>query len=211
MNIYEKLMMIQNELKAPKNQRNNFGNYNYRSAEDILEAVKPLNQKYKCVLILSDSIVVKENRFYIEAVATLVDAEEENAVIFARAYAREEEVKKGMDSSQVTGSCSSYARKYALNGLYNIDDNKDADTDEQTAIVQEAKKKEAKTKAEEAKKADPVISSDKLEILIKTIAGKQTTVGAVEKRYGKALANLTESEYADCLKGLGKTPDKVAE
>lgn len=127
MNIYEKLLNIQNELKAPKNQRNNFGNYNYRSCEDILEAVKPLNEKYKAALTITDRIQLIGDRYYVEANALLYDIEKPEDKIIVQAYAREPQDKKGMDSSQVTGATSSYARKYALNGLYNIDDNKDAD------------------------------------------------------------------------------------
>jgi hypothetical protein len=157
MNIYEKLSNIQNELKAPKGQFNKFGGYKYRSCEDILEAVKPICKKYKTVLVLSDSIVVlgdgntriieddeertrrqicNGQRFYVQATARLTDIEankeSEDTCISNTAYAREEENKKGMDGSQITGTASSYARKYALNGLFNIDDTKDADTDEFT-------------------------------------------------------------------------------
>lgn len=121
-----KLMMIQSELKAPKNQRNNFGKYNYRNCEDILNALKPHLMKYKCVVLLTDDLVLIGDRFYIKATATLVDTESDNT-ISVNAYAREEETKKGMDSSQITGSASSYARKYALNGLFAIDDTKDSD------------------------------------------------------------------------------------
>jgi len=121
-----KLMMIQSELKAPKNQRNNFGKYNYRNCEDILNALKPHLMKYKCVVLLNDSLELIGNRFYVRATATLVDAESDNT-ISVNALAREEETKKGMDSSQITGSASSYARKYALNGLFAIDDTKDSD------------------------------------------------------------------------------------
>ena len=121
-----KLMMIQSELKAPKNQRNNFGKYNYRNCEDILNALKPHLMKYKCVVLLTDDLVLIGDRFYIKATAKLVDSESNNT-ISVNAYAREEETKKGMDSSQITGSASSYARKYALNGLFAIDDTKDSD------------------------------------------------------------------------------------
>lgn len=121
-----KLMMIQSELKAPKSQRNNFGKYNYRNCEDILNALKPHLMKYKCVVLLTDELAVIGSRFYVRATAQLVDAESDNT-ISVNAYAREEETKKGMDSSQITGSASSYARKYALNGLFAIDDTKDSD------------------------------------------------------------------------------------
>lgn len=120
--------MAQSELKAPKNQYNSFGKYNYRSCEDILEAAKPINKKYGLVLLLTDKPVCIGQRYYIEATARLYDIESEQ-FIEATASAREADTKKGMDDSQVTGTASSYARKYALNGLYNIDDTKDADTD----------------------------------------------------------------------------------
>ena len=122
--LVEKLIKIQSTLKAPKNQRNNFGGYNYRSCEDILEAVKPLLAEQGLILTISDDMVMLGNRFYVKASATITDGE--NSITNV-AYAREEETKKGMDSSQITGAASSYARKYALNGLLCIDDTKDAD------------------------------------------------------------------------------------
>lgn len=121
---YEKLIKIQSELKAPKNQRNGYGNYNYRSCEDIFEAVKPLLNKNNLVLTVNDELVLIGERYYIKATATLTDGTNN---ISNTAYAREEETKKGMDGSQITGSSSSYARKYALNGLFLIDDVKDSD------------------------------------------------------------------------------------
>ena len=137
MNIYEKLMKVQQELKAPKGQYNSFGKYKYRSCEDILEAVKPLLEKNKLTLTLTDTIVpASENRFYVKATAKLIDIEmadvegNETRIIENTAFAREDAEKKGMDGSQITGTASSYARKYALNGLFLIDDTKDADTDE---------------------------------------------------------------------------------
>lgn len=132
MNIYEKLMNIQEKLNVPKNQLNKFGGYNFRSCEDILEAVKPLLKENKLALQISDDIVPLGDRYYVRATATLIDTEDkdDNAMIKNVGYAREEENKKGMDASQVTGATSSYARKYALNGLFCIDDTKDADTNE---------------------------------------------------------------------------------
>ena len=127
MGIAEKLLNIQQELKAPKNQRNNFGGYNYRSCEDILEAVKPLLKANNCTLTISDELVNIGTRYYIKATATLTDVENKEDYFSNIAYAREPEDKKGSDASQITGACSSYARKYALNGLFCIDDVKDAD------------------------------------------------------------------------------------
>ena len=125
MEFIEKIVAIQSELKAPKGQYNSFGKYNYRSCEDILEGVKPLLAKHGLVLTIQDSIDLIGDRFYVKATATITDGKEE---LSTSAYARESLDKKGMDASQVTGATSSYARKYALNGLLAIDDTKDADT-----------------------------------------------------------------------------------
>lgn len=122
----KELITIQSELKAPKTQVNRFGGYKYRKAEDILEAVKPLLAKQKCTLIISDDIVMIGNRIYVKATATIKN--ENGEFEETTGWAREEENKKGMDGSQITGASSSYARKYALNGLFAIDDNADSDT-----------------------------------------------------------------------------------
>jgi hypothetical protein len=140
----EKLIKIQSGLKAPKNQRNSFGNYNYRSCEDILEAVKPLLLENKCSLVVEDEIVLIGDRYYIKAIATLLDNESDKQIVVS-AFARESEEKKGMDSAQITGATSSYARKYALNGLFLIDDTKDSDTDEFTKETKKDIKEDKKT------------------------------------------------------------------
>lgn len=133
MNIYEKLLNIQHELKAPKNCRNTFGNYNYRSAEGILEALKPLCFKYKAVLRMTDEIVDIGGKLFVKAVSELIDVEVSNPTpdsifaIGAQGWAQIPEGKKGMDLAQVTGAASSYARKYCLNALFAIDDTKDSD------------------------------------------------------------------------------------
>ena len=124
--ICQKLSAVQAKLKVPKNQYNEFGGYAYRSCEDILEAAKPILRKHRLVLFLTDEIRQVGDRYYVEATARLTDLDSDE-LIECRASAREAETKKGMDASQVTGSASSYARKYALNGLFNIDDTKDAD------------------------------------------------------------------------------------
>ena len=126
-NIYKKLNEIQIKLKAPKSQFNKFGNYKYRNCEDILEALKPLLNEFKTVISLKDEIVFIEGRFYVKATVTLIDSETGEA-FSTSAFAREEETKKGQDGSQITGASSSYARKYALNGLFAIDDTKDSDS-----------------------------------------------------------------------------------
>ena len=154
-----KLMNIQQELKAPKGQYNSFGKYAYRSCEDILEAVKPLLKKEKVVLTISDELQYIGNRYYIKATATLIDTESE-ATISNSAYAREEETKKGMDGSQITGASSSYARKYALNGLFGIDDNKDSDT----TNIQSKEEKE-----------DKKISPKQIELIQKYYQGENLT------------------------------------
>ncbi len=142
----KELVKIQSELKAPKNLFNKFGGYYYRSAEDILEALKPLLLKYDCLLTLKDEIILIGNRFYVRATASLRNSE--GSIVEVTAYAREEESKRGMDSSQITGAASSYARKYALNGLFLIDDQKDADAththgkEEANSINEELKIKE---------------------------------------------------------------------
>ena len=122
----KELISIQSELKAPKSQYNKFGGYKYRKAEDILEAVKPLLAKQKCTLIITDDVVLIGNRIYVKATATIKNEKGEGET--TTGWAREEETKKGMDGSQITGASSSYARKYALNGLFAIDDNADSDT-----------------------------------------------------------------------------------
>ena len=126
MNVYEKLMTVQTKLRAPKGQYNQFGHYSYRSCEDILEALKPLLAEVGAIVNISDEVKLIGNRFYVEATAMFLDCETGDSIV-ARASAREDESKKGMDLAQVTGSVSSYARKYALNGLFAIDDNKDSD------------------------------------------------------------------------------------
>ncbi len=122
----KELIAIQSKLKAPKTQFNKFGGYKYRKAEDILEAVKPLLAEQKCILIITDDIVMVGNRTYVKATAIIKNEKGER--IETTGWAREEETKKGMDGSQITGASSSYARKYALNGLFAIDDNADSDT-----------------------------------------------------------------------------------
>lgn len=122
----KELIAIQSELKAPKSQFNPFGKYKYRKAEDILEAVKPLLAKQKCTLTITDDVVLIGNRIYVKATATIKN--EKGECETTTGWAREEETKKGMDGSQITGASSSYARKYALNGLFAIDDNADSDT-----------------------------------------------------------------------------------
>lgn len=138
MNVYEALGEIQHRLKAPKNQTNKFGGYNYRSAEDILEAVKPLAHEVGATVNCSDEVLMVGDRFYVVATAILTTYDGEQVAV--QGWAREQDERKGMDASQVTGSASSYARKYALSGLFAIDDEKDADAQE----PEQPKRKKAK-------------------------------------------------------------------
>lgn len=170
-----KLIQIQSELKAPKGQFNSFGKYNYRSCEDILEAVKPLLAKYKVVMTITDEVVAVSDRVYVRACATLSDAEGDESVSNV-AWAREDADKKGMDGSQLTGTASSYARKYCLNGLFLIDDTKDADTDEHRAEMQ------SKGAQSENKKAEKGITQAQIEMLIKIASerGQELDVEAIK-------------------------------
>lgn len=128
MNIHQKLQGIQSSLKAPKGQTNKFGGYRYRSAEDILTSVKPLLAEWACTLVITDEMVEVGGRVYVKSTAVIASTEDSSdSSIHVNAYAREAETKKGMDDAQITGSASSYARKYALNGLFAIDDTKDPD------------------------------------------------------------------------------------
>ena len=194
MNIYEKLAAVQQELKAPKDKKNTFGGYNYRSAEGILEAVKPVLKKYGAAILLSDEMVMTGGRIYVKATAEFLDTEAINDSVHVTAYAREAEQKKGMDESQITGTASSYARKYALNGLLLIDDTKDADTDEYAK--QTGAEKKTKQEAAPAEDPDAQIS-----------AGKKAEIEALAKKAGadltkiiitKPLADLTNKQ-ADAL------------
>lgn len=146
----KELIAIQSELKAPKSQFNKFGGYKYRKAEDILEAVKPLLAKQKCTLIITDDVVLVGNRIYVKATATIKN--EKGECETTTGWAREEETKKGMDGSQITGASSSYARKYALNGLFAIDDNADSDTTndgQHQAAQQQAQTQEQQTASQQ--------------------------------------------------------------
>lgn len=196
MNIYEKLGIIQSKLKAPKGQYNSFGKYKYRSCEDILEAVKPLLTETKTVLSVTDRMEVVGDRIYVRAEAHLNDCEDTGEITTV-AYAREEESKKGMDSSQVTGAASSYARKYALNGLFCIDDNKDSDS------TNTADKTIGK-KAEPAKEAE-MISSDNV-MSIKNIIDKYPESKLMEQIKTRFkvddIKSLTKEKGQKCLKML---------
>lgn len=163
MKLHEKLLAIQTKLKAPKGQYNSFGKYSYRSAEDILEAVKPLNAEQGVLLTITDEIKEIGGRVYVVATATVSDGTD---TLQVSAFAREPENKKGMDESQITGATSSYARKYALNGLYAIDDNKDADTDEHKQQQDNAPKKQQGQKQQAQKQQEKGFTEQELHELV---------------------------------------------
>ena len=198
MGINEKLLKIQQTLKAPKNQRNNFGGYNYRSCEDILEAVKPLLKETACILTISDELVNIGERYYIRSSAKLADTES-TGYIENIAYAREADVKKGMDESQVTGACSSYARKYALNGLFCIDDVKDAD-------ATNTHEKEQETKQETKQGNAPKLASAKqIELINKLVTDKEGML----KYYGiDKVEALTMAQASEIISKKSKGDSK---
>jgi hypothetical protein len=181
MKIYKQLRELQAELKAPKNQRNNFGKYNYRSAEDILEALKPLAAKHGLTFMITDLIEWVGERYYVRAEVEVWNDEGES--LRSAAYAREEENKKGMDGSQVTGAASSYARKYALNGLLLIDDTKDADA----TNTHDSKPSTTSAPKQAAKSEDNIM--DKAVAYIKSQTDKQKAYDAIEAKYGDQLTD----------------------
>ena len=170
MNIYEKLLKAQVELKAPKGQYNSFGKYKYRSCEDILEALKPVLDKFKLTLFIKDDVIEVNTRNYVKATIVLVNIEKPDEIIETSALAREEETKKGMDGSQITGASSSYARKYALNGMFMIDDTKDSDstnTHGKDKTEQEKVQEFLNSRDGMIEKLKENLSSDKLEKVLK--------------------------------------------
>lgn len=218
--LYEKLGGVQAALKAPKGQRNTFANYNYRSAEDILEAVKPLLAQQHLVLVLSDSIEQEGERCYVKATARLIDTET-GEFVENSALAREPLTKRGMDEPQVTGTCSSYARKYAMNGLFAIDDAKDPDTDEyqqQSAAAKKAGGRRKKAEAPAAAQAattpaaaatvppSATLAGNARPALIAAITTAMKNLGVdaprvsaiAQEKYGKASTRtMTDEELAD--------------
>lgn len=195
MKLAEKLVAIQAQLKAPKDKTNSFGGYKYRSCESILEAVKPLLQAQGCILTISDEIVESGNRIYVKATATLSDGEGEYTTY---GFAREPESKKGMDEPQVTGTASSYARKYALNGLFAIDDTKDADTDEYARETG----KQAPTRTTTQKKPVPTMPTQRQDLTF-TCAdcgvqiGSETINGHTYS--ATSIAEQTTKKFKRCL------------
>ena len=189
MNVYEKLIAIQSELKAPKSQYNNFGKYAYRNCEDILESLKPLLKEHKSTIYISDEIVTVLERFYVKATVTFIDAETGESITNT-AYAREEESKKGMDGSQVTGASSSYARKYALNGMFAIDDTKDSDFTNTTVKGDNSALSEAQIKRLLAIANKVNISADDVKIVVAKSFGVQDLRKMNKQQYDEICSRL---------------------
>lgn len=216
-NIYQKLSYIQLNLKAPKNQYNKFGGYNYRNCEDIQEALKPLMNEMSTVLIIGDELVLIGDRYYIKATARLMDMESGEA-IENTAYAREEAEKKGMDASQITGSTSSYARKYALNGLFCIDDTKDMDCFPDDAKggeknTQDSNKKTAKSsksKSSPEGQGKPLIDEQQMNALFMEMeranVSKETLLKAA---HVDDFRKLTPALYEGLMGRLKATTDRL--
>lgn len=191
----EKLLKIQTELVCGKNQRNTFGNYNYRSCEDILEAVKPFLKELELTLKLQDELVYIGERYYVKATAILSDGKEE---IVNTAYAREEETKKGMDGSQITGASSSYARKYALNGLFLLDDVKDSDA------TNEGEKKQSKKEV----KFEP-ITQDQIKLVHTLIGDSEELHTKIINHYGvDSIKEMSKAQAIECISALKKGSSK---
>ena len=212
--IYEKLLNIQNELKAPKSQFNTFGKYKYRNAEDILEAVKPLLAEVKATLIITDAISQIGERYYVQATAILENTEEEDMPITVSAFAREDEKKTGMDLSQLTGSCSSYARKYALNGLFAIDDTKDSDNTNQHGKGETVETRtKTQTKASNKPKAEPFDVYKMVSIIKATAENLSMTEAelmdfAAAEYNVKALEDMTREQGLKLLETMKMYPKK---
>lgn len=194
MEFIEKIVAIQSELKAPKGQYNSFGKYNYRSCEDILEGVKPLLTKHGLILTIQDSIDLIGDRFYVKATATITDGKEQ---LSTSAYARESLDKKGMDASQVTGATSSYARKYALNGLLAIDDTKDADTmDNNKKPVQQTQETVYNWQTLKARATQGGISEDELKHYLKYTLKVAGTDSMTQEHYQQVFNWVNAKRHA---------------
>lgn len=202
--IYETLCKIQAALKAPKNQYNKFGNYNYRNCEDILEALKPLLSENKACVTLSDEMVILENRFYVKATATFIQGGENVSV---SAYAREDEAKKGMDGSQITGSASSYARKYALNGLFAIDDTKDSDSTNNASNGTNNGSNTTNKASNDVSKLNARRTKEVKELAANAGQSNEDIAKWIAKKYNDPdlnLYNISEEQYAELTLALKK-------
>ena len=207
MNIHEKLQQVQSDLKAPKNQYNKFGGHNYRNCEDIQEAVKPLLKAVKAALVVGDELVLIGDRYYIKATARFIDCES-GETVENTAYAREEQEKKGMDVSQVTGSTSSYARKYALNGLFCIDDVKDADNQNNASggtgkgTSKGSRKNDArKVQGQAGKVTEAMIRT--LQSMTERYSAKGLKMDKILSMYKlTAITDMDTEQYKDCMEKL---------
>lgn len=213
--IHAKLKEIQSKLKAPKGQYNEFGKYHYRSCEDILEAVKPLLNEMNMTMILSDRIVEVGSRIYVEATATITDCETGES-ISNTAYAREEESRKGMEASQITGSCSSFARKYCVCGMLLCDDTKDADSRDNRSEEEKKKseKKEAPkidTKKSIADEMNTKISAGDVDVLMNKASDEKVPVSLICELYNvKILADLTIHQFKSIKQNWTRIRQKSA-
>lgn len=198
-NVIQKLMYVQQNLKAPKGQYNQFGDYHYRSCEDIQEALKPLLHQVKAVLLLNDELVQMGERFYIKAVAVFQDAESKESISNS-AYARECESRPKMDAAQITGSCSSYARKYALNGLFCIDDAKDPDM-----MGSEASDRQQDYKRQQASMQSPKLKAEYQRKLKGEAERTGTDLKKVCDRYKvRDISDLTNEQYQRAMSAFSK-------
>lgn len=211
MNVYEKLLTVQTKLKAPKNRVNTFGGFNYRSCEDILEAVKPLLAEVKAIILLKDAVVQVGERYYVYSQAFFYDMESKDGtcnMVSSDAYAREPLEKTKMDPAQVTGTASSYARKYALNGLLLIDDVKDPDTDEyrieQDAKVTKIDKKKKSAPAEpETSVLDGFVTDSQIKTLEMLLKKAAITAEKFNQIYGLTIiSELPAEKYDDAVRKL---------
>lgn len=204
----DKLRQIQEKLKVPKSLHNSFGKYNYRNAETILEEFKPYEAEYKVSLVLSDTIEEIAGRVYVKATATLFDCESDKE-ISVTAYAREDAEKKGMDVAQVTGAASSYARKYALNGLFLLDDTKDPDSNEYKMQSDNKSKSQQKNKAESKEPKAKPTTLEECMALIEAI-GYDNKIDEFCKFYKvNELTELTQEQLEDFFKNLVATGKKL--
>ena len=206
MSVYEKLLTMQQKLKAPKGQYSDFGNYYYRSCEDITEAAKPLLEEVKAVLLLTDEIVTVGGRIYVKAVAKLLDIESDG-VVEVCSYAREAESRPKFDVAQLTGTASSYARKYALNGLFALDDTKDADA--MPPAQQQAEKPTNNAKQQQAAKPAAKVTSQQLAQLQAIAKQKGVAVDSIVKGYKlNKLEDISAQQWAQAMNSLRKRADK---
>lgn len=199
MTVFEKAAAVQNELVAPKGQRNDFGKYNYRSSEDILVAVKPICAKYKSMIYMTNELKQIGDRYYVNAIVTFVDLETGEKIV-SEAQAREEDTKKGMDGSQITGASSSYARKYALAGLFCIDNEKDSDATNHGGADA--------VYPEPLNKSTQKITKEQVQLIFELLNKKHIPQAQVaQNNGGKSVTQLTAEEAVKTIRALNEVPD----